>query len=240
MSNNLEGKKLLYSGKAKDIYEIDHERVLVVYTDKATAFNGKKSGIIAEKGSLNCRISAYLFTYLEQKGIRTHFVSLLDNNSQLVRRVEIIPLEVVVRNRATGSLLKRVPLEEGTMLKPPVVELYYKSDELNDPLVNEMHAVAAGIAEPDDIRQVKEIALKVNNELSSLLKKLGMELIDMKLEFGRDSDGMLLLADEISPDTMRVWDRETGRKLDKDRFRQDLGEVREGYEEILHRIKEGL
>lgn len=239
MTKEITGKELLYTGKAKEIYLYDQAKVLVVFTDKATAFNGQKADVIESKGSLNCQISASLLAYLEEKGIPTHFIKMLDEQTQLVWKVEIIPVEVVVRNKATGSLLQRLPLEEGTAFTKPLVEFYYKSDELGDPLINDSHILAAGLATETEIEYLKETALEANRLLVQLLGNLGMDLIDMKLEFGRDSSGKLLLADEISPDTMRVWDKDTGRKLDKDRFRQDLGQVREGYEEILQRVKEG-
>lgn len=229
--------KLLYEGKAKQIFATeDPEQVLVRYKDTATAFDGKKKAVLAGKGELNNRISAILFTYLADQGIPNHFLKRISATEQLVKRVTIIPLEVVVRNRIAGSLAKRFGLPEGQQLQRPVLEFYYKNDALHDPLMNEDHIAMLQLAEPDQVEQIKEIALRVNQLLSGFFSERQIDLVDFKLEFGLDHQQQVLLADEISPDTCRFWEKGTGRKLDKDRFRRDLGQVLESYEEILQRL----
>jgi len=229
--------KLLYEGKAKQIFATeDPEQVLVRYKDTATAFDGKKKAVLAGKGELNNRISAILFTYLADQGIPNHFLKRISATEQLVKRVTIIPLEVVVRNRIAGSLAKRFGLPEGQQLQRPVLEFYYKNDALHDPLMNEDHIAMLQLAEPDQVEQIKEIALQVNQLLSGFFSERQIDLVDFKLEFGLDHQQQVLLADEISPDTCRFWEKGTGRKLDKDRFRRDLGQVLESYEEILQRL----
>lgn len=226
----------LYEGKAKKIYRTDDQDVVWIdYKDDATAFNGLKKGTIANKGVLNNKISALFFELLEQKGIPTHFVKLVNDREMLVKSVKIIPVEVVVRNIAAGSLAKRLGLEEGTPMKRPVVELYYKDDELGDPLINYYHALAMEIATQEQMNLMEEMGLKVNAILQEYLKDKKVILVDFKLEFGLFHD-QVLLADEISPDTCRFWDADTKEKLDKDRFRRDLGKVEDAYEEILRRL----
>lgn len=236
----MEKLELKYEGKAKRVYETDEKSFFwVAYKDDATAFNGEKKGQIVDKGLVNNQLSALFFEELEKAGIPTHFVRLLSDRDMLVRRLDMIPLEVVVRNIVAGSLSKRLGVEEGFVLSRPVVELYYKDDELGDPMVNESHAAAMGWASADIARQIQELGLKVNSVLQSILVKAGIELIDFKLEFGI-YEGKVYLGDEISPDTCRYWDIETREKLDKDRFRRDLGKVEEAYQEVYRRVKSVL
>ncbi|GAB7387774.1 phosphoribosylaminoimidazolesuccinocarboxamide synthase [Bacillaceae bacterium] len=233
----MEKGALLYEGKAKKIYATaDPELLWVEYKDDATAFNGQKKGTIAGKGELNNRISARFFALLRERGIENHFVRLLSSHEQLVRKVTIVPLEVVVRNVAAGSLAQRLGIAEGTKLAKPVVEFYYKNDALGDPLLNDSHIEVLALAAPPEVAQMRETALRVNDILSAYMAKRRVLLVDFKLEFGRTADGGLLLADEISPDTCRFWDAETGEKMDKDRFRRDLGGVEAAYREILRRL----
>lgn len=232
--------QMLYEGKAKKIFATDDNNLYwVQYKDDATAFNGEKKGTILGKGVVNNQMSAMMFTYLAQNGIETHFVELINANEQLVKRLEMIPLEIVVRNKVAGSLAKRVGKEEGFKLAVPVLELYYKNDELGDPLVNETHAQALGWATITQIDEMKKIASKVNEVMIAIVAKAGIELIDYKLEFGI-YEGKVMLGDEISPDTCRFWDKETQEKLDKDRFRRDLGKVEEAYAEVYKRLKEAV
>lgn len=227
----------LYEGKAKVIFRTSDPNVYwVSYKDDATAFNGEKKGTIVGKGELNNRISAIFFTLLKEQGVDNHFLKQVSATEQLVRRVEIIPLEVVIRNIAAGSLAKRLGLAEGTALPRPVVEFYYKDDALGDPLVNDSHIEVLGIAAPAEVQTMTEIALRVNEILRAFLAERKVILVDFKLEFGRTADGTILLADEISPDTCRFWDADTQEKLDKDRFRRDLGNVEQAYQEMLRRI----
>lgn len=227
----------MYEGKAKIVYATDDPDLLLVhFKDDATAFNGLKKGTIGDKGALNARISAALFQYLAEHGVPNHFVSLAGEREMVARRLTIIPLEVVVRNVAAGSLAKRLGLEEGTRLARTVVEFYYKRDDLGDPLVNEYHIQALELATPAEVAELAAWGLKVNDLLGAYLKPRRLELIDFKLEFGRTREGRVLLGDEISPDTCRFWDTETGEKLDKDRFRRDLGGVEEAYQEVWRRI----
>ncbi|MBO8127727.1 MAG: phosphoribosylaminoimidazolesuccinocarboxamide synthase [Peptococcaceae bacterium] len=228
--------RFLYEGKAKKIYETDHPGYYwIEYKDDATAFDGLKKGSIAGKGVVNNRISAHLFQLLEEKGIRTHFVELVSDREMIVKGVKIIPLEVVVRNIAAGSLSKRLGLEEGKVLPETVVEFYYKNDDLHDPLVNSDHIKVLGLATPEQVAFMRDTALKVNNILRDYLAGCGIDLVDYKLEFGTHN-GEMLLADEISPDTCRFWDHKTKEKLDKDRFRRDLGNVEGAYAEVLQRL----
>jgi phosphoribosylaminoimidazole-succinocarboxamide synthase len=228
---------MLYEGKAKQVYATDDpEQVIVVYKDDATAFNGAKRGAITGKGALNNRMTAIFFQLLESKGIHTHFIETLSDREQLVRKVKIILIEAVVRNIAAGSLSKRLGLPEGAALARPIVELYYKDDALGDPLINEDHIAILNLATPEQLGQIRAEALAVNAILREYLAERRILLVDFKLEFGVDSDGNLLLADEISPDTCRFWDADTRQKLDKDRFRQDLGGVEEAYQEMFHRL----
>ncbi|MEJ8547655.1 phosphoribosylaminoimidazolesuccinocarboxamide synthase [Brevibacillus borstelensis] len=233
----MEKREQLYEGKAKRIYRTSLDnQYWVEYKDDATAFNGEKKATITGKGELNNRITAIFFTMLKERGIDNHFIRLLSPTEQLVRQVEIIPLEVVVRNVAAGSLAKRLGMKEGTVLPQPVVEFYYKDDALGDPLVNPSHIKVMGIASEEDLAALERLGLMVNDVLQPYLRERGILLVDFKLEFGRTPEGEILLADEISPDTCRFWDAETGEKLDKDRFRRDLGGVEEAYQEILKRL----
>lgn len=233
----MEKREQLYEGKAKRIYRTSLDnQYWVEYKDDATAFNGEKKATITDKGELNNRITAIFFTMLKQRGIDNHFIRLLSPTEQLVRQVEIIPLEVVVRNIAAGSLAKRLGMKEGTVLPQPVVEFYYKDDALGDPLVNPSHIKVMGIASEEDLAALERLGLMVNDVLQPYLRERGILLVDFKLEFGRTPEGEILLADEISPDTCRFWDAETGEKLDKDRFRRDLGKVEEAYQEMLKRL----
>ncbi|MDR3116067.1 MAG: phosphoribosylaminoimidazolesuccinocarboxamide synthase [Treponema sp.] len=234
--------RLLYEGKAKQVYALDdadtEDLVIVHYKDEATAFNGEKKGRIQGKGIMNNTIAAGLFELLEHSGIPTHFVARITERDMLCKKVRIIPLEVIVRNVAAGSMAKRLGLEEGTPLKTTVFELSYKDDALGDPLINEYHAVALGVSTFEEIKDVFAYAAQVNEELSRFFLEKGIKLIDFKLEFGRTlgADGKLVVADEISPDTCRLWDAQTHKKLDKDRFRRDLGDVEEAYAEVVNRI----
>ena len=231
--------ELLYEGKAKKVYATDNpDYCIVSYKDDATAFNGLKKGTIVGKGVVNNRMSNFMFQLLEKHGIKTHFVEELSDRDTVVRKVSIVPLEVIVRNKAAGSLSKRLGLEEGTPMRVPVLEFCYKNDDLGDPMINDYHIAAMELATKDEMAQIAAMALKVNELLTAYLKDLGIELIDFKLEFGR-FNGEILLADEISPDTCRFWDSKTGEKLDKDRFRRDLGHVEDAYQEILRRLMGG-
>lgn len=233
----MEKQELLYEGKAKKIYRTSiQDQYWVEYKDDATAFNGEKKGQIAGKGELNNRITSIFFTLLKEKGVDNHFVKMISAREQIVRKVEIIPLEVVIRNLAAGSLAKRLGMEEGTPLPHPVVEFYYKNDALGDPLVNPSHIKVLGAASEADLAELERIGLLVNGILRAYLRERGVILVDFKLEFGRTPEGTILLADEISPDTCRFWDAETGDKLDKDRFRRDLGNVEGAYQEMLKRL----
>ncbi len=233
----MEKTDLLYEGKAKKVYETNDPSLLIVdYKDDATAFNGLKKGTIAGKGEINNRVTNHLMKLLEKNGIPTHFVEELSPRETVVKRVTIVPLEVIVRNIAAGSLAKRLGLAEGTKMKKTVLEFCYKDDELGDPMVNEYHILAMEYCTEEELKRISQYALKVNEVLSAYLKDLGIELIDFKLEFGRLADGTIVLADEISPDTCRFWDSATGEKLDKDRFRRDLGHVEDAYHEILRRL----
>jgi phosphoribosylaminoimidazole-succinocarboxamide synthase len=228
-----------YEGKAKRVYATDdRDKYIVEFKDDATAFDGKKKGTIHDKGILNNRISAHFFEMLEKQGIPTHFEKLLSDREMLVKAVEIIPVEVIVRNIAAGSLAKRLGLEEGTPMKRPVLEFCYKSDELGDPMINHYHIYALELASEEEMKVIEDIALKVNSILVEYLKPRNIELVDFKLEFGRYK-GRVILADEISPDTCRFWDADTREKLDKDRFRRDLGNVEEAYREVLKRLTGG-
>ena len=230
--------KMLYEGKAKKVFATsDKDYVIVHYKDDATAFNGEKKGQIEDKGVLNNKIASGLFELLKKNRIPTHFCGLLTDRDMLCKKVKIIPLEVIIRNTAAGSMAKRLGLKEGTKLKTIVFELSYKDDSLGDPLINDFHAVAIGASTFEEIEKIRKISFKVNEILSAFFLKRGIKLIDFKLEFGKTADGEIVLADEISPDTCRFWDAKTNEKLDKDRFRRDLGNVKEAYIEILKRIE---
>ncbi len=228
----------LYEGKAKKVFATDDpELLLVSYKDDATAFNGLKKGTILGKGVINNKMSNALMQYLEKKGVPTHYVEEINDRDTLVKKVQIVPLEVIIRNIAAGSFSKHYGVEEGTLLKAPTIEFSYKNDELGDPLINDYHALALGLATQEEIDTIKKYAFKVNEELKAFWKSCGVTLVDFKLEFGRLSDGTIVLADEISPDTCRLWDSETGMKLDKDRFRRDMGGVEDAYQEIMRRLQ---
>ena len=233
----METHGLLYEGKAKKVFSTDDPNVyLVRYKDDATAFNGQKKGTIIGKGAINNRVTNHLMRMLETKGIPTHFLEEISETETLVKKVAIVPLEVIVRNVAAGSLAKRLGLEEGVKLNKTVLEYCYKDDALGDPMVNEYHIAAMGWATGDELKLISEYALRVNEALREYLKDLNIDLIDFKLEFGRTADGTIVLADEISPDTCRFWDTVTHEKLDKDRFRRDLGKVEDAYQEIMKRL----
>ena len=232
-------KKLeqLFEGKAKKVFATDDSGVVLVeYKDDATAFNGLKKGTIQGKGVINNRVTNFLMKMLEKNGIPTHYIEEISDRETLVKKVTIVPLEVIVRNIAAGSLSKRLGLPEGTKLKKTVLEYCYKNDDLGDPMVNEYHIAAMGWVSDEDLKKIAEYSFKINQLLSAYLKDLNIELIDFKLEFGKTQDGQLVLADEISPDTCRFWDSTTHEKLDKDRFRRDLGGVEDAYQEIMKRL----
>lgn len=227
----------LYEGKAKKVYATDEENIYIVdYKDDATAFNGEKRGTILGKGVINNRVTNHLMKMLEKHGIPTHLVEQLSERETAVKAVKIVSLEVIVRNIAAGSLSKRLGLPEGTKLKKTVLELCYKDDALGDPMINSYHVFAMELCTPDELKTIEDYALRINEILTAYLKDLNIELVDFKLEFGRLADGTIVLADEISPDTCRFWDSVTHEKLDKDRFRRDLGGVEDAYREILHRL----
>ncbi|HKM07592.1 MAG TPA: phosphoribosylaminoimidazolesuccinocarboxamide synthase [Sphaerochaeta sp.] len=231
----------LYEGKAKKVYATDEKGIYIVsYKDDATAFNGLKKGSIEGKGAINNRVSNHLMALLEKQGIPTHLVKELNDRETAVKAVTIVPLEVIVRNIAAGSLAKRLGLEEGFKLFSTVLEFCYKRDDLGDPLVNEYHIKALNLAKEDELEQIVAYSMRINTILGEYLLPLGIELVDFKLEFGRTEDGSIILADEISADTCRFWDTKTKEKLDKDRFRRDLGGVEDAYKEILARLTGGL
>ena len=232
----MEKKELLYEGKAKKVYTTENPDVLIVdYKDDATAFNGVKKGTIVGKGVVNNRMTNHIFKMLEEKGIPTHYIEELSDRETAVKKVEIVPLEVIVRNVAAGSISKKLGIEEGFKLLSPTLEFSYKNDELGDPMINDYYAVAIGAATREEIDKITELVFKINEILVDYFKSIKVDLIDFKVEFGRYK-GQIILADEISPDTCRFWDSETHEKLDKDRFRRDLGHVEEAYEEIYRRI----
>lgn len=227
---------MLYEGKAKKIFLTEKmDEVIHYFKDDATAFNAQKRGTILDKGVVNNKISATLFQYLAEAGTPSHFIQQLNDREMLTRRVKIIPVEVVVRNRATGSIVKRLGLEEGLIIDPPLVEFFYKDDSLGDPLITEDHIRLLKLATPSQIAELRQQALKINEALTPFFQKKGMMLVDFKLEFGL-WNGQIILADEISPDTCRFWDIQTGERMDKDRFRKDLGRIEETYQEVLKRV----
>ncbi|MDR4947874.1 phosphoribosylaminoimidazolesuccinocarboxamide synthase [Neobacillus cucumis] len=233
----MEKLELLYEGKAKKVFKTsDSEEYWIEYKDDATAFNGEKKGKITGKGSLNNEITSIFLNLLKEKGVENHFVKKLSSTEQLVRKVVIIPIEVVVRNIVAGSLAKRLGWEEGKKLPHPIVEFYYKNDDLGDPFINHDHISVLSLASESELVEIRNTALKVNEILKDFLLPKGIILVDFKLEFGKTSNEKIILADEISPDTCRFWDAHTKEKLDKDRFRRDLGQVEEAYQEILQRI----
>ena len=235
--NIMEKRELLYEGKAKKVYATDNPEVLLVdYKDDATAFNGLKKGTIAGKGAINNRVTNYMMRILEKEGVPTHYVEEISPCETLVKKVSIVPLEVIIRNISAGSFAKRFGVSEGIVFEEPTIEFSYKNDELGDPLMNAYHAFALGLATKKEIETIKEMAFKINAVMKDFFRKLKVDLVDFKLEFGRLSDGTIVLADEISPDTCRFWDAETNEKLDKDRFRRDMGGVEDAYKEMMKRI----
>ncbi len=238
----MQKRELLYEGKAKKLYKTDNESLLIAeFKDDLTAFNALKRGKEEGKGALNAKISAKLFKLLEENGIKTHLVEVLDDTHHLVKNLKIIQIEVVVRNIAAGSLSRRLGIKEGKVLPFSLVEFYYKNDELQDPLINDEHALLLNLVEhEDELEELKRLGREINVVLKSFFAKRGLNLVDFKLEFGKDEDGNIYLADEISPDSCRFWDMQSGEKLDKDRFREGLGGVKVAYEEVLKRISEDI
>ena len=237
----MEKKEQIYEGKAKKVFATDDPELLIVsYKDDATAFNGLKKGTIVGKGVINNRMSNLLMQHLEKAGIPTHFVEELSDRETLVKKVSIVPLEVIIRNIAAGSFSKRYGVDEGFVFETPTIEFSYKNDELGDPLMDEYHAVAMKLATKEEIETIKKYAFGVNEQLKAFWAECGVTLVDFKLEFGKLSDGTIVLADEISPDTCRLWDSKTGEKLDKDRFRRDLGGVEDAYVEVMKRLSEHI
>ncbi len=233
-------KKLeqLYEGKAKKVYKTDDDGLYVIdYKDDATAFDGEKKGSISGKGSINNKMTSIIFAMLEKKGIPTHLVKLLSEKEQLVKALKIFQLEVIIRNTAAGSICKRLGLEEGIDFKSPIFEFSYKNDDYGDPLINDYHAIAMELASKEEIEIIREMTFKINTILKDYFLEKGIKLVDFKLEFGKTKDGQIVLGDEISPDTCRFWDVKTNKKLDKDRFRQDMGEIEEAYAEMFKRIQ---
>lgn len=233
----MEKKEQLYEGKAKKVFATDDANLVIVdYKDDATAFNGEKKGTITGKGVINNVMSNHMFQLLEQQGVPTHFVEQLSERETLVKKVSIVPLEVIIRNISAGSFAKRFGVEEGIVFDEPTIEFSYKNDELGDPLMNAYHAIALKAATREEIETIKAMAFKVNEVMKQYFDTLNVILVDFKLEFGKTSDGKIVLADEISPDTCRLWDKTTKEKLDKDRFRRDMGGVEEAYQEIMKRV----
>ena len=233
----MEKREQLYEGKAKKVYATDDENLYIVsYKDDATAFNGLKKGTIVGKGVVNNRMSNLCMQMLEKSGIPTHFVKELSDRDTLVKKVSIVPLEVIIRNISAGSFAKRYGVEEGIVFSEPTIEFSYKNDDLGDPLINRYHALALELASKEEIQTIESMAFRINTLLKEYFKTLGITLVDFKLEFGKTADGNIVLADEISPDTCRFWDIKTGEKLDKDRFRRDMGGVEDAYREVMRRV----
>lgn len=233
----MEKRELMYEGKAKKVWTTEDENVVIVdYKDDATAFNGEKKGTIVGKGVINNRMTNHVFKKLEEKGVPTHLVEELSDRETAVKKVSIVPLEVIVRNVAAGSFSKRMGVEEGTNLLCPILEFSYKNDDLGDPFINDDYALALGLATQEEIDTIKAYTRKINEFLIEYFLGAGMKLIDFKIEFGKDHEGKIILADEISPDTCRLWDVNTNEKLDKDRFRRDMGNVEEAYDEVFKRL----
>lgn len=233
----MQKKEQLYEGKAKKVFATDDPELYIVdYKDDATAFNGEKKGTIAGKGVINNVMSNHMFQILEKQGVPTHFVEQLSERETVVKKVSIVPLEVIIRNISAGSFAKRYGVEEGIEFARPTIEFSYKNDDLGDPLINDYHAMALGLATAEEIEKIKAMAFQVNEVMKAYFDKLNVILVDFKLEFGKTSDGAIILADEISPDTCRLWDKDTKEKLDKDRFRRDMGGVEEAYQEVMRRL----
>lgn len=234
----MEKREFLFDGKAKQIYATDDPNyVVILFKDDTTAYNGIKRAFIRNKGVLNNRISEIIFQQLEKNGIKTHFIKRLDTHNQLCKKLDIIPLEFIVRNVVAGSLARRLDMEEGVVLKNTVYELCYKKSELHDPIVNESLATALGLITEEELERAWSMAKKINRSLIDMFDKAGIDVIDFKIEFGRDKDGQIILVDEISPDSARFWDKKTKKKLDKDRFRRELGQIEESYRELLERLE---
>ena len=233
----MEKKELLYEGKAKKVYETENPEVLIVsYKDDATAFDGMKKGTIVGKGAINNRMTNHIFKLLAAKGVPTHLVEELNDRETVVKKVAIVPLEVIIRNYSAGSFAKKLGLEEGIKLARPTLEFSYKNDDLHDPFINEYYALALNLATKEEIETITKYAFTVNEVMQEYFSSLGIDLIDFKIEFGRLADGTIILADEVSPDTCRLWDQETHEKLDKDRFRRDMGHVEDAYNEVFRRL----
>lgn len=229
--------EMLYEGKAKQVFATGDAGVIIIhYKDDASAYNGIKRAQISNKGIWNNKISSIIYERLEREGVKTHFIKRIDDRNQLCKKVNVIPIEVIVRNRAAGSMARRLGLPEGMKPKNTIYEYCYKNDELNDPIINEHHAVALGISTYEELAEIHEITERINGLLTEMFARIGVILVDFKIEFGRLADGTLVLSDELSPDTCRLWDADTQEKLDKDRFRRDLGRVGEAYNEILSRL----
>ena len=232
-------KEQLYEGKAKKVFKTDNEELLIVsYKDDATAFNGLKKGTITGKGVINNKMSNLLMQRLEKAGIPTHFVEEINDRETVVKKVSIVPLEVIIRNISAGSFSKRYGVDEGIVFETPTIEFSYKNDDLGDPLINDYHAIALKLVTPEEIETIKKYSFAVNDYLKAFWNECGVTLVDFKLEFGKVADGSIVLADEISPDTCRLWDSKTGEKLDKDRFRRDMGGVEDAYNEVMKRLTE--
>lgn len=237
----MEKLQQLYEGKAKKVFKTEDPELLIVsYKDDATAFNGLKKGTISGKGVINNQMSNLLMARLEKKGIPTHFVSEINERETVVKRVDIVPLEVIIRNISAGSFAKKYGVEEGIVFEEPTIEFSYKNDDLGDPLINDYHALALKLCTKEEIETIKKLAFAVNDELKAFWAECGITLVDFKLEFGKVADGSIVLADEISPDTSRLWDSKTKEKLDKDRFRRDLGGVEDAYAEVMKRLSENI
>ena len=235
----MEMREMLYEGKAKKVYATEDPELLIVsYKDDATAFNGKKKGTITGKGAINNRVTNFMMQRLEEQGVPTHFVEELNDRETVVKKVEIVPLEVIIRNISAGSFAKRYGVEEGIPFENPTIEFSYKNDDLDDPLINEYHIQALKLATPEEVDTIKKMAFKINEVMKAFFAQRNVDLVDFKLEFGKTSDGTIVLADEISPDTCRFWDSETHEKLDKDRFRRDLGNGEGAYQEVFRRLNE--
>ena len=233
----MEKREQMYEGKAKKVFATDDANYCILsYKDDATAFNGLKKGTIRGKGVVNNKMSNYLMQQLEKEGVPTHFVEELNDRETVVKKVSIVPLEVIIRNVAAGSFSKRLGVEEGTPLKTTILEFCYKDDDPGDPMVNDYHILAMGYATEEELNTIKELTFKINEFLKAFFKKINVDLIDFKIEFGKTPDGQIILADEISPDTCRLWDATTHEKLDKDRFRRDMGGVEDAYQEMMRRI----
>lgn len=234
----MEQKEMLYEGKAKQVYDTDNDDLVIIhYKDDATAFNNLKHDIVRSKGVYNNEITTIIFNKLKEAGIPTHYVETLNDRDQVCRKVKIFPLEVIVRNIIAGSMAKRLGIEEGTPAPNTIFEICYKDDALGDPLINDHHAVAVGAATYDELKTIYDLTGRINELLKDLFDKINVKLVDFKIEFGKTSDGQIVLADEISPDTCRLWDKDTNKKLDKDRFRRDLGDVIGAYKEIESRLQ---